>query len=132
MESPPREERVGHRRVRLCGAVERARMEWNRKRKTREHRDPETADGKEKRQRSGTGSVVQRWGSEEKAAPAGDRNRRRREERKSRGKRCPVHDGPRTCGDGGLMSSTHKFIRTKPPAGGRETGTSNRQIRSRR
>src|SRR5436309_16074579 len=95
MESPPPGGRVGHRQVRSCGGTEPAREQWRRKRKTRVRRDPRTGGGKAARRRSGSGSAVQRWGSVAKGAPAAGRNRQRREERKSRGKRCPVHGGPR-------------------------------------
>src|SRR5881409_1158850 len=91
MESPPPGGRVGHRQVRPCGGTEPAREQWRRKRKTRVRRDPRTGGGKAARRRSGTGSAVQRWGSVAKGAPAAGRNRQRREERKSRGKRWPVH-----------------------------------------
>src|SRR5437667_11321556 len=101
MESLPRGGRVGHRPVRPCAGRKVARREWSQKRKTRVRRDPRTGDGKVARRHSGTGSAVQRWGSEAKGAPAADRNRRRREERKSRGKRCPVHGGRPTCGNDG-------------------------------
>src|SRR5436190_15905026 len=101
MENQQSGERAEHRRVRPCGETEWARGWWNRKQKTRAHRDPETGDEKAERQRSGTESGVRLSGSEAKAAPATDRNRRRREERKSRGKRCPVHSGQPPCGYGG-------------------------------
>src|SRR5436305_10303378 len=103
MEGQPRGERVAHRQVQPCGGMEPTRELWSQKRKTRARRDPGTGGGKAARRRSGTGSGVQRWGSEAKGAPAADRNRRRREGRKSHGKRCPVHGGRPTCGYGGLM-----------------------------
>src|SRR5437867_11432552 len=101
MANPLRGGRVGHRPVRLCAGTKAAREPWSQKRKTRALRDPRTGGGKAARRRSGTGSAVRRWGSEATGAPAADRNRQRREERKSRGKRCPVHGGPRPFGYGG-------------------------------
>src|SRR5437870_9272242 len=101
MGSPPPGGRVGHRPVRPCGGREVAPEAWSRKRKTRARQDPGTGGGKAARRRSETESGVRRWGSEGKGAPAADRNRRRRGEPKSRGKRCPVHDGPRPFEYGG-------------------------------
>src|SRR5437870_9595911 len=100
-ESPPPGGRVGHQPVRPCGGTEPSREQSNRKQKTRARRDPETGGGKAAQRRNGTESGVRRWGSEATGVPVADRNRRRREERKSRGKRCPVHGGRPTCGYGG-------------------------------
>src|SRR3989475_12428800 len=110
MESRPLGERVAHRGVQPCGGMEPTREAWSRKRKTRACREPGTGGGKAAGRHSGTGNAVQRWGFEVKGAPAADRNRQRRGERKSRGKRCPVHGGRPTCESGGLMISTHKSI----------------------